>query len=263
MSTIEEKRVYEGDHPPVAAYVASADGLVRVAVAGSSIGAYSLALRGAVTAVAAHGERVAAASPEGVFDGTGDELSKIIEQDVEALGYDGESLVIAPRAGGLRRRGADGQWTDLAIDEAVSAVAPPFLGGPGGVYRIDERTVQAVGLGQVSDLVAHPQPLAATQDGLFELANGWQERLAMPVERVAANGDEWVALTAAGALRRGDEELPPLPADGKPVDISVGETVYVLARDGSLFALAENGWRRQVLGVSEVTELVLGQAKTG
>ncbi|MFC4439784.1 MULTISPECIES: HVO_0234 family beta-propeller protein [Natrialbaceae] len=276
MDSIEEKRVYDGRDGATRAYVASSFGIVRVRVAGDSVGEFGLCERCDARDVAAAGETIAVATDEDVrllrsgVDAT-DEDATFVETGfgpAVAVGADGSRLLAAGPDGRIARRD-DENWLTLEDDlgASVRAIDGNLIGTDRGVYRVHEGGLDHAGLTDVRDVSASGVPLAATDDGLYKLGNGWMSILEGAFNVVAADprsepgriarahavSDETVSEYTAE-----DGEWRPLEHPHDPVvDVGYGDAVYAVTEDGTFAAATDGEWRSQVLGVDGVTGVAI------
>lgn len=183
MQSIEEKRVYGDRQGAITAYVASAMGVVRVRVAGDTVGEFGLCER--------CGARDVAASPDAIAVATDDDV-RILELEAEstsdregdapvvaddesfvetgfgpavAVGFDGDDVLAAGPDGRVacRTAGAD-EWTTLSdgFETAVRAIDGDLVGTADGAYRVSDDGLAHAGLSDVRDVSAAGVPLAAT-----------------------------------------------------------------------------------------------------
>ncbi|NGM68868.1 hypothetical protein G6M89_07560 [Natronolimnobius sp. AArcel1] len=285
MDSIEEKRVYGDREGALEAYVASALGVVRVRVAGDTVGEFDLCARCTTRDLAATTDGVVVATDEDVI---------ILEREADtdhtttetgfgpavAVGVAGDTLLAAAPDGTVAHRPAvGGDWAPLADQSiaTVRAIDGELIGTDSGVYRVHDGGLDHVGLTDVQDVSAAGVPLAATDDGLFKLGNGWMDCVEAPMAVVGADpATESGTLTRAHAVTA-DGRLLALgtddkwgemisPADGPVVALEYGETVYAVTEQGTFCVLAvdddpngdrpdQNGleWRSRSLGVPDVT----------
>ncbi|WP_408956687.1 hypothetical protein [Natrinema sp. 74] len=292
MDSIEEKRVFGDREGALTAYVASAIGVVRVRVAGDTVGEFSLCERCTARGIAATPSSVAVATDEDVRafslkDGTdeagsdapvaaGDEtFAETGFGPAVAVGYDGGDLLAAGPDGRVARRsrGTD-EWTTLESDfgAAVRAIDGDLLGTEDGVYRVHDGGLDHAGLTDVRDVSAAGIPLAATADGLYKLGNGWLAVLEGAFETVAADPrSEPGRLVRAHAVSdavyeyAADDEWQPLEGASEPsdrvVDVGYGDTVYAVTADGTFLSASDGGWRTRTLGVTDVAGLAIPAAE--
>ncbi len=293
MDSIEEKRVFGDREGALTAYVASAIGVVRVRVAGDTVGEFGLCARCTACSVAATRSSVAVATDEDVRefaledepDDTADEAPAAAGDETfaetgfgpaVAVGYDDGELLAAGRDGRVARRpaGTD-EWTTL-VDElgaTVRAIDGDLVGTDDGVYRVHDDGLDHAGLTDVRDVSAAGVPLAATADGLYKLGNGWMEVLEGDFETVAADPrSEPGRLVRAHAVSESglyecaaDGEWQALEGSSDPgervVDFGYGDAVYAVTADGTFLSATDGGWRTRTLGVTEVGGLALPAAE--
>ncbi|WP_096389923.1 HVO_0234 family beta-propeller protein [Halopenitus persicus] len=320
--SIEEKRVYAGSTGRTDVYVASADGLVRVAVSGDKIGEFGL-----VAGVTARDVAVASRSggPDVIAVATADDLlvGAIEEADdgLEPIGVGPTTAVGLPtpnRDGsgdGTNEAGtsarflaatADGDVVSVSVDEATAnrpgtldigsvdeprAIDSGLVAAADGVHRVtavdgpaamgegdgmiggsgegpidddgSERRagLEHVGLRDARDVAGAGVPLAATDDGLYWLANGWMESIEAATSHVAADGDgHALAATTEGLFAHASTgwdrdawEHRSLPMAGTVTALAYGPGIAIAVTDaGALCVDAGDGWRHQILGIREI-----------
>ncbi|WP_049924421.1 HVO_0234 family beta-propeller protein [Halopiger djelfimassiliensis] len=292
MHSIEEKRVYGDRTGALEAYVASANGVVRVRIAGDTVGEFSLCERcdtRDVAAVSAPGDgRVAIATADDVrvLERAGGADSKADREDVAfvgtgfgpavAVGFDGTDPVAAGPDGTVARR-TDETWDPLEGDVGgtVRAIDGDLVGTDSGVYRVHDGSLDHAGLTDVRDVSAPGVPLAATATGCYKLGNGWVEVLDGPFETVAAD-----PRTEPGSLARAhavsDGTLYAVTADGdwrvddRPpepiVDVGYGDAVYAVTERGTVLTASDDGtetgtWRSRSLGIGDVTGMAVTRSE--
>ncbi|WP_137291099.1 HVO_0234 family beta-propeller protein [Natronorubrum halophilum] len=291
MDSIEEKRVYGDREGAVEAYVASSIGVVRVRVAGDTVGEFGLCNRCNARDIAATGGTVAIATDEDVrilqLEGARDEATEADATFVGtgfgpavAVGYDGAELVAAGPDGDVfcLPAGADadatgGEWEPVESDgvATVRAIDGDLVGTDAGVYRVHDGSLDHAGLTDVRDVSANGVPLAATADGLYKLGNGWMETLEGPFETVDADPHSErgrlarahaVSGTTVYAYDADDDTWREYDRSSAPiVGFGYGPTAYAVTERGTFLAATPadgNGpWRSRTLGVGDVTGLVV------
>ncbi|THE63274.1 hypothetical protein D8Y22_19110 [Salinadaptatus halalkaliphilus] len=287
MATIEEKRVYGDREGAIDAYVASAMGVVRVRVAGATVGEFSLQHRCSARDITVTDVGIAVATDENLCiletdaatdtDRNGDDPPVVDTEfgPAVAVGSTGPDLVAADADGRVARRRDDGSWESLVPEpiDAIKAIDGDLVGTDSGVYRIHGDTLDHAGLTDVRDVAAAAGvPLAATVDGLYKLGNGWLPIREGNVDVVTADLQaDPGRLTRAHAVSgetiyeyAGDDEWERLetpPVDGSIVDVGYGETVYAVTDDGTFCAATledgVRGWRTRALGITDVRGLAI------
>ncbi|RQG94674.1 HVO_0234 family beta-propeller protein [Natrarchaeobius chitinivorans] len=290
MDSIEEKRVFGDRSGALEAYVASALGVVRVRIAGETVGEFGLCARCDARDVATNGQRVAIATDEDVRvldleTGTGDDEGRETAADrfvdtgfgpSVAVGYDGTDLLAADADGTIARTTAERDgWDRLEADSiaSVRAIDADLVATDGGVYRFHDGDLEHAGLADCRDVSAPGVPLAATSDGVYRLGNGWMVDLDGAFEMVAADPRSTPGRLARAHAVSGEtlyaldggvwSEIP--HPGGRIVDVGYGETVYAVTEDGRFLVATDdgtdeteaNGWRTRSLGVDGVTGLAV------
>ncbi|MFW6320385.1 MAG: HVO_0234 family beta-propeller protein [Halohasta sp.] len=283
MQTLTEKRVFGAKSGRTEVFVASETGLVGVAVSADRIGEFGLAHRGPVRAVAVDGRNVLIGTDEGVHysDGRTDAAaqSRPFEPvdagslgEVLGVGFGPNGPIAADDGGtvvGVDAWPDPSTWVTLGRTEGVRAIDGGLIAAVDGAYRSTESGLSHVGLENVLDVDGHGSPLAATDRGLYRLANGWESVGEGRFDRVASDGHGHVhAVGSAGLVRRefdegstaGDEWTDTtFPVDSPVVDVAYGGgIVAAVTEDGTLCVDAGDGWRHQLLGVQGVSELAVG-----
>ncbi|WP_226004758.1 HVO_0234 family beta-propeller protein [Natrinema salinisoli] len=281
MDSIEEKRVYGDRGGAITAYIASGIGIVRVRVAGDSVGEFGLCERCDARDIAATRDGVAVATDEDVrlleLEDGADADERTDETFVEtdfgpavAVGYDGGELIAAGPDGRVASRpaGAD-EWTTLEdeVGGPVRAIDGDLVGTDNGVYRVHDGGLDHAGLTDVRDVSAAGVPLAATADGLYKLGNGWMEIREGSFDVVAADPrSEPGQLERAHAVAdrvfyeyaaTDDEWHESGRSSDRIVGFGYGETVYAITVGGVFRTATDGTWRKRALGVTDVTGLAV------
>jgi len=252
MDDVAEKRVFEDRAGRTDLVVAGSVGVLDVAVAADRLGRFGIAHRCAPVDVAASAGSVAVATEEDVL------LRNASAEVFESTGF-GPAVAVAyddaPVAAGPDGRIAawrDGGWAEIGrIDTVVRAIDPPLLAATDGVYRLPN--LDYVGLDDAYD-VAPAGPLAATDEGLYSLGNGWMDELDGSFRVVATEAGRAHAATPDDLYEReaGTWSVASAPTDDPVVDVAYGDCPYAVTADGSLLAHGAEGWRAHQLGVDGV-----------
>jgi hypothetical protein len=282
MDSIEEKRVYGDRDGAITVYIASGIGVVRVRVAGDTVGEFGLCERCDVRDIAATRGGLAVAIDDDVRlldleDGAADERATetFVGTDfgpAVAVGYDDGDLIAAGPDGRVASRpaGSD-EWTALEgeaeIGGTVQAIDGDLVGTDSGVYRVHDGGLDHAGLTDVRDVSAAGVPLAATADGLYKLGNGWMEIREGSFDVVAADPrSEPGRLERAHAVTdrtvyeyaaTDDEWQKGGRSSDRIVGFGYGETVYAVTVGGVFRTAADGTWRKRALGVTDVTGLAV------
>lgn len=252
--SLTEKRVYAGGGGATIAFVASTAGLARVAVSDDIVGEFSLERRGDTTAVAAAGGRLAIGTPEDVFVGDDDGFYGTDFGAATAIGYH-DGLVASD---GERLARYDGDWETLARIDGVRSIDDGMVGAASGVHRLDGTHV---GLSDVRDVSSSGTPLAATDDGLYYLANGWVSALDGSFTCVSSDGERAYAATRGTLYERSESgawTAVDLPIDGSVVDVAYGGGgIYAVTEEGVFLATVGDGWRHRSLGLAGVSGIAI------
>ncbi|SEQ74830.1 HVO_0234 family beta-propeller protein [Natrinema salaciae] len=287
MDSIEEKRVYGDREGAVTAYVASAMGVVRVRVAGDTVGEFGLCERCEARDIAATRDAVAIATDEDVRvhevaneaaaeTGDGDAADETFVEagfgPAVAVGYDDGDLIAASPDGRVACRAAGAEeWTTLedVPVATVRAIDGDLVGTDNGVYRVHEGRLDHAGLTDVRDVSAAGVPLAATADGLYKLGNGWMAVLEPAFETVAADprsrpGRLERAHAVAGETiyeyAADDDEWREREPDGSGetvVGFGYGDERYAVTESGTFLSSSDGGWRRRLLGITDVVGMAV------
>jgi hypothetical protein len=251
--SIAEKRVYGDAGGAATLLVASEIGLVRVTVSDDIVGEFSLERRGPVTDVAADDGRLAIATPEEVHVATEDGFRETGFGSATAITYhDG---LVAAGEGRLARH--DGTWTTLSELRGVRSIAGRLVAAESGIHHLDGTRL---GLDDAFDVSASGTPLAATDSGLYRLANGWVRALEGSFSVVVGDGTRGHAATADSFHERGEGgewTLVELPLEEPVVDVAHGTGSYAVTEAGTVLASVGDGWRHRSIGVTGVTGLAV------
>lgn len=250
--SIAEKRVYADRAGTTTAFVASGTGLARVDVSADLIGEFALAERCTARDVAADSS-LAVATAEDVLVGTGDGLEPTGFGPADAVGFNDGLLA----AGDGRLARYDDGWEPLAALVDVRAIAGDLIATADGLYRPDG---SHVGLDAVNDVATAGRPLAATESGLYALANGWVTVLEGSVDVAAAGPDAAHAASGERLYERddaGEWTGVDLPVAEPIAGVGYGEATYVVTERGTFLADAGDGWRHRSLGLRDVAGLAV------
>jgi hypothetical protein len=255
--TIDEKRVYADRTGADEVLIAADQGAVVVSLSGDRVGEFGLDHRAAVRDVAADGDRRAVATDEDVLVGDYDPTDF---GPAVAVGFHGDALLAAGPEGRIAR--LDDEWTTLGGVETPRAIDGGMVAAESGVHQVVDDGLRHVGLGGVHDVHGRGMPLAATEDGLYRLGNGWMDELAGAFRVVAADADDdrAHAVGEAGLFAReavGEWSPIDVPTDA-PVDVGyTDEATVAVTETGTLLADAGDGWRTRELGVTGVRRLTV------
>ncbi|WP_436929831.1 HVO_0234 family beta-propeller protein [Halosimplex halobium] len=267
MSAIEEKRMYGDRREETVAYLATGQGVATVRVSGDQVGRFGLAHRTAARDVATTDGAVVVATDEAVLVGP-DEFESLGFGPAVAVGTDREDDVLAADESGRVARYRDGEWTDLGTVGDVRAIADGFVAAADGVHRVDGADLVNAGLDAARDVATvDGVPLAATDDGLYRLGNGWLREREGSFRVVAGGGDHAHAATADELFERDGEAWTAvdLPVDEQVVSVDYGECVYAVTAGGTFLVEADpettadgaGGWRSRSLGLPDVAALAV------
>lgn len=256
--SLDEKRVYADRAGTTTAFVASGAGVVRVEVSDDIVGEFALERRGAATDLAAADGRLAVATPEDVLVSDGEAFTETGFGPADAVGFhDGP---VAAGDGRIARL-EEGEWTTLADLGDVRAIDGDVVAAASGVHRLDGTHV---GLEAATDVSTAGEPLAATDDGLYYLANGWMAALDGAFAVVAGHADGRAHAATAEALYEREGErggdgwtVVDLPVEGTVADVAHADATFVVTREGTFLADAGDGWRHRSLGLPDVSAVAV------
>lgn len=270
--TIDEKRVYADRAGADEVLVAAEQGLVVVSLSEDRVGEFGLEYRGTVRDVAATGDRLALATDSDVL--VGDDEPTDFGPAV-AVGFHDGTLLAAGPDGRVAR--LDDGWTTLGGVETPRAIDGGMIAAESGVHQVVGDDVRSVGLGGVHDVYGRGMPLAATDDGLYRLGNGWMDELDGAFDVVSADGAEPRSASSRPATDDGADDRAHAVGDGtlfareavgewaavdvptdSPVDVAYTDAATVAVTTGGTFlADAGDGWRTRELGVTGVAALAV------
>jgi hypothetical protein len=267
MQSLTEKRVFAPDRPARTVYIGTERGLVALSVAGSSLGRFSLATRGAVHALTATPQGVVAAVDDRLIAVAGAELPPSVPATtgaVDVVGADAAGVWTAVGTAVTRYPlGTAAAPETHRTGAPVTAIAPPFIGTTDGLLRHGAAGLQAVGLEHVTGLTA--TPLVGTTAGLYTLGNGWMRRVDAPVTAVASGEQQHAAVIEEAVVTATDgwttTAAPPVP----PVDVAVtADAVYAIGADGVAMAHTPGApWTQTHLGVGGITGIAVAPTTNG
>jgi len=277
MQTLTEKRVFGSKHGTTEVFVASETGLVGVTVSADQIGEFGLAIRGETTAVAAGEGGILAGTTQGVqYSRSDDGESTAQSRAFSEIGTDFDDPIVdltwgpdGPVAVTATHVWVPVEWPTAAgpvVDAGVSwesvgelteirAVSGSLVAASDGVYQLDDDGLNHVGLTAVNDIAAHGTPLAATDEGLFSLGNGWQQLASGTFRRVGSDGHGHAhaigeTILQSSTAATDDWVDDQLPVDSATVDVDYGGgVVAIITQNGTLCLSVGDGWRHQLLGV--------------
>lgn len=281
---MDEDRVYDDRRRETVASLATGQGVATVRVASDRVGRFSLAHQCTARDVATTDERVYVATPEGVLAGdvgADAETAGAAAGEFDSLGFadavavTASDTVVAAAADGTVARYRGDAWHELGTVPEVRALSGSFVAASDGVYRIvgdaDNTSLRHVGLDDARDVAGERVPMAATDDGLYRLGNGWLCERAGRFEVVATGDTAGEPCTHAATgetlyARRDDEwTAVDLPVPGTVADVAYGECVYAVTHGGTFLVEADpehtadgaGGWRHRSLGLPEVSGLAV------
>ncbi len=249
------------------AYLATGQGVATVRVSGDQVGRFGLARRGSARDVATTDGAVVVATDEDVLVGP-DDFEPLEFGPAVAVGTDRGGDALAAGESGRVARHRDGEWTDLGTVGDVRAIADGFVAAADGVHRVDGDGLVNAGLDAARDVAtAEGVPLAATDDGLYRLGNGWLREREGAFRAVAAGGGHAHAATADELFERGGDAWTAvdLPVDEAVAGVDYGECVYAVTGAGTFLVEADpettadgaGGWRSRSLGLPDVAALAV------
>lgn len=266
MADLAEKRVFAGRSGATDLVIATASGVAVVSISGGRVGEYGLAKRCSPSDVAV---------PAATGNGPAYRLAVATDADVllagaatvaalEPSGFGPATAVssldgrpIAGAAGGHIGVHDGTGWTTVGtLSAPPTALDGDLVGTEDGVYRLVDGSLEAAGLTGVTDVThAAGVPLAATDDGLYALGNGWLDVLPGRFRIVAGAPDGRAhAATASACFERTDTGWQPvdLPVDGPVGAVAYGVGTYVITTDGDVVVEGPDGWETQALGLEGV-----------
>lgn len=256
MESLEEKRVYGAKTAANRAFIAAENGITVVSIADGRVGEFRLAHQCSAVDIAPVDDEIAVATTDDI----------LITDDFEPTGF-GPAVAVGEHSGDLLGAGPNGQvarfdgtWSDIGTVHDVTAIDGPFVAAASGVFRLDA-TPTHVGLIDVTDISAAPQPLAATLTGLYALGNGWMDVVDGEIRVVAQRDDGRHAHAASRDMvyeRLADQwQSTEVGVDEPIVGFDYAEGVYAITADGTLLIGREDGWRSQALGMPGVVGIAI------
>ncbi|WP_135854868.1 HVO_0234 family beta-propeller protein [Halorussus salinus] len=294
--SIDEKRVYDASEGPTPVFVVGEFGVARVDTSDDLVGEFGLAHRCTARDAAGRGGLLGIATDEELLVGVFGDAETEVEFEplglgpTAAVGFAADGELVAAREDGTVVRGnatgggetgdatggdetgatsadsggsASG-WTELGELDDVRAIDGDLVAAESGVYRAVGDDLQHVGLEEVRDVSAAGVPLAATDDGLYRLGNGWMDVLNGAFRAVSAAPAEtgssarslgWAHAAGADGLFAREEgawQAVELPVSGEVVALDHGDGAYAVTADGTFLLSVGDGWHHQVLGLRGV-----------
>lgn len=255
--TLEEKRVFAETGEATTLFVATGAGLARVSVSGDIVGEFNLEHQGTASDVAAADGRLAVATPDDVLVGVDGTLTATDFGSADAVSFH-DGLVAAGGGRIARYEGDAGRWTSLGELDEVRSIDGDLIAAASGVHRLDGTHV---GLESARDVATDGRPLAATESGLYYLANGWMTAREGSFRVVASRPDGLAHAATADELygrETADEQWArvELPVDQPVADVAYAgsddATRYVVTEPGTVLVDAGDGWRSRSLGLPDV-----------
>ncbi|MFB6124314.1 MAG: hypothetical protein ABEJ78_12760 [Haloferacaceae archaeon] len=261
--SLDEKRVYSAKAAREELLVATELGVVVVGVSDDLVGEFGVDHRCDARDVACADGYVAVATDEDVLLGT--DYGETGFGPATAVGF-GDGLLAGDDDGRVARYGeGDGdeaRWQSLGHVGAVRAIDGPLVAAADGVYRVRGDELVDAGLDDVRDVAGAGVPLAATDEALYRLGNGWMDVVGGDFHVVSAvpeRDDERAHAATAEALyaRESTDEWDrvDVPADERIVDVAYSTATCAITADGTLLLDAGDGWRTRALGVRGVGAL--------
>ena len=284
MQTLTEKRVFGAKTGVTDIFVSTDNGVAAVTVSADQIGAFGLTNRESATAVAATTDRLMLGTDQGLLAADIDAADRSADvadpafnaiggetiTEVAAIDLTPEGIIVADTDGGVSRGDhakpvtEPPAWERLGTTDGVRAIDAGLVAAADGVYRIDDGGLTTIGLTDVRAVTGVGQPLAATADGLFRLANGWQPIADGAFRAVAADGHGHAhAVGEAGLLVRSADDgawtTTAPPVEAPIVDLAADRGIVAAVTDGgTLCVTAGNGWRQQRLGLPGARGVAIG-----
>jgi hypothetical protein len=232
MTSIDEKRVYTARAGKRDAFVATAMGVVVVAVSGDVVGDFGLEHRVAASAASARGGRVAIATEEGIVIAAGGSLHALGFGPAVAVGLHDEAVLAADAEGRIARRPFPAAVRAAGDDDPSASTA--------GRDRRPDETRGGGNDGVEPD--AHPGAEPDVVDGEGEGASAWTtigrvERVRAIDGGLVAAADGVYRVTADGIAPGGLSDVRDVAAAGRPL-AATGDGLYALG----------NGWLRDLSG---------------
>jgi len=266
MSAIEEKRIY-GDHrEETVISLATGQGVATVRISGDQVGRFGLEHRCRARDIATTDGAVVVATDEDVLVGPEPFESLAFGPAVAVSASDGGPTFAADETGAVARYD-DGDWTAVGSVGEVHALSDEFVAAADGVFRIDGDDLTSVGLDATRDVTTDGgTPLAATDDGLYRLGNGWLREREGSFTAVTAGQGQAHAATADALYARDDEWTALDLSVAEPVvDVDYGECVYAATEPGTVLVEADpdrtadggGGWRSRSIGLPDVSALAV------
>ncbi|MFB6128802.1 MAG: hypothetical protein ABEJ47_03480 [Halorhabdus sp.] len=270
MGEMAEDRIYADRRGKTDVYVGSSLGLTLVAVSDDRVGRFRLLRRGTVRDVATGDRSVLIATDEDVYRGTdgGESFESTGFGPAVAVGRSDGPIAADPDGVVARLGPEDEDWHRLGQVPDVRAIDGEWLAADDGVHRIDDASLDHVGLTTARDVAVGERVLAANADGVHRYADGeWTTGRSANVHAVATDGERAHAI-GDGSLYEyaGEWTCRESPTDERIVDLGYAGGIVAITETGTVFvdpAAAKDGaagWRSRTLGLEDVTGLAVAEA---
>lgn len=257
MSAGQDRDLFEPGADSTTLLVAADPGILTVRVAGDRVGSYGLDRRCHARAVATHEGSVAVATDDDVLLAADDAFENTGFGAAATVGTANGFVAASPED--TIAAYDDGTWDPRGTVPDVRMIRDGFIAAAAGVHRLDADRSH-VGLDDVHTVIGTPVPRAGTATGVYRLANGWvaEHEGATTVLATDETGDRVHAVIEDSLHKCRDGTWTPIavPETSPIVDITYGEGVYAITRDGTLLASGGGDWRTHELGVGGVQGMV-------
>lgn len=259
MSDLAEDRVFTNENEATDVFVATEIGIIVVSVSGDRFGRFGVAHRCSPSDITGRNDILAVATETDVLWGRDREFEGTEFGPATAVGIHEDAIISADANGRIERYVGD-RWTEIGtVDAPVTVIDGSLVVTEAGLYRIeaDARSLQPIDNRSVTD-VADSAALAATDTGLYTIAEEWNQELEGDFSAVAASGADHALAVDSGELwQRWDANWTTIKHGDETsiADVAVGERGYAITETGRL--LVGPSFRGRSLGLTDVIGLAV------
>lgn len=259
MDDIAEKRVFTQHTSAFQLIIPSAIGTVRVQIADDRVGSMELIDQHHPTDITITDTEIAIATDTDVYLWTDSAVEATDFGPATAVDYHNDTLRAASPTGAIKKY--TDTWESIGeLDANITVLDADFVGTDTGVYHLTDDLSHA-GLTAVNDISATTIPLVATDNGLYELANGWHQHLPGRFAFVQAHSHDpnqrAHAATTDTCYERTDDWHPlSLPTSDPIIDATYTTHPILISNTGTIYIKINDHWTHHALGITNPTKLL-------